>query len=248
MLRTSGDDMRGKWWLDRSGGFTLIELLTVISIIAVLASILFPVFSSARGRARQISCVSNARQVGLAVRMYVDDNNDTWPIFHAYNTGTPHLGVEVALLPYVKATELFKCPDDSGGPAIAAGGSGSYYRAFGSSYRFTRGCFSVVQGVSTQNDQVLSSPTRIVKDGQFDMPSNTRIMRDEMLPWTSSSADPGGQKYGYAPDYYQKWHSNGATFVFADGHAEFVTSAARFDDMIVSPDGTRSIEGYWDYD
>ena len=54
-------------------GFTLIELLTVIGIIAVLAAILFPVFATVRGKARQTACVSNLRQIGMAVQMYAQD-------------------------------------------------------------------------------------------------------------------------------------------------------------------------------
>ena len=57
----------------KTGAFTLVELLTVIGIIAVLAAILFPVFATVRGKARQTACVSNLRQIGMAVQMYAQD-------------------------------------------------------------------------------------------------------------------------------------------------------------------------------
>ena len=66
--------------------FTLIELLVVIAIIAILAAILFPVFANAREKAREVSCISNLRQIGTAVRMYVQDYDESFPIFHACDT------------------------------------------------------------------------------------------------------------------------------------------------------------------
>lgn len=64
----------------RQRAFTLVELLVVIAIIAVLAAILFPVFASAREKARQTACLNNAKQLGLAFTMYLNDHDDTYPL------------------------------------------------------------------------------------------------------------------------------------------------------------------------
>jgi prepilin-type N-terminal cleavage/methylation domain-containing protein/prepilin-type processing-associated H-X9-DG protein len=69
-----------------SGGFTLTELLVVVGIMAVLAALIFPVFAQAREQARKSLCLSNLRQIGLALSMYVDDHDGFFP-----NTGDPYL-------------------------------------------------------------------------------------------------------------------------------------------------------------
>jgi prepilin-type N-terminal cleavage/methylation domain-containing protein/prepilin-type processing-associated H-X9-DG protein len=230
-------------------GFTLIELLVVIAIIAILAAILFPVFSQARERARVATCISNARQIGLAVRMYVQDYDETFPIFHAYNSQPPagqpgHLGVEVSLEPYTKSPKVFRCPSDVGSPYQQRDvpGTNSYWQAYGSSYRFQRQCFTIICGFSTQNNLEVCSNfgwrQQVVTDASFRFPAQTRIIRDEMFPFFSRTV-PGYEKYGYdfdpPYDYFRMWHPQGGSCVFADGHAEFVVSSKEYDEALTSP-------------
>jgi len=104
-------------------GFTLIELLVVIAIIAILAAILFPVFAQAREKARAISCLSNAKQLGLGELMYNQDYDEKYtPGANPYGLGNGWAG---ELYPYIKSVGLFKCPDDpsttQNGTAISYG-------------------------------------------------------------------------------------------------------------------------------
>ncbi|HOM73182.1 MAG TPA: prepilin-type N-terminal cleavage/methylation domain-containing protein, partial [Armatimonadota bacterium] len=114
-------------------GFTLIELLVVIAIIAILAAILYPVFSSAREKARQIRCLANMKELGCAFVQYTSD----WkalpgggPCHRADTSGTnPHGDWVIArsssyyvntmdirngsLFPYTKSTGIYICPSDT---------------------------------------------------------------------------------------------------------------------------------------
>lgn len=112
------------------GGFTLIELLIVIAILALLASLLFPVLAQARASARAVVCSSNMRQTGIAISLYAADYDGYYPVavdpadrftpqiwngipeFKALIPELPWL--HEVLLPYVKSKELFHCPSDIG--------------------------------------------------------------------------------------------------------------------------------------
>ena len=89
-------------------GFTLIELLVVIAIIAILAAILFPVFARAREKARQTSCLSNLKQIGLAVMMYAQDYDECYPEPYTPFTNWPLW--QDTIQPYMKNTQLLICP------------------------------------------------------------------------------------------------------------------------------------------
>ena len=119
-------------------GFTLIELLVVIAIIAILAAILFPVFAKAREKARQTSCLSNMKQLGLAAMQYAQDYDELLPrinIAVAANTYYLPNGVlapntamlwHTIIFPYVKNIGVFTCPSDSYKYAGEYTGGGSY--------------------------------------------------------------------------------------------------------------------------
>ncbi|HVK05206.1 MAG TPA: DUF1559 domain-containing protein [Armatimonadaceae bacterium] len=102
--------------------FTLIELLVVIAIIAILAAILFPVFAQARQKARQAACLSNMKQIGLAVMQYAQDYDELFVPSETYPTGSSAAGImswPTMLDPYVKSQDVFVCPGADEAPKSA---------------------------------------------------------------------------------------------------------------------------------
>jgi len=98
----------GKDWTSRSG-FTLIELLVVIAIISILASMLMPVFARARAKGRQTACLSNVKQLSLALKMYSQDYDEMYPWG---NSGV--LFWHDAIFPYTHNKQILRCPDRKG--------------------------------------------------------------------------------------------------------------------------------------
>ena len=97
------------------GGFTLIEMLVVVAIISLLAAILFPVFSAVREKARAASCASNLKQIGLGLMQYQQDYDEQMPIGAYYtpaNTTSLGAGWYGSIYPYVKSTDVARCPSD----------------------------------------------------------------------------------------------------------------------------------------
>jgi prepilin-type N-terminal cleavage/methylation domain-containing protein/prepilin-type processing-associated H-X9-DG protein len=101
-------------------GFTLIELLVVIAIIAILAAILFPVFAQARDRARASACISNERQIGSALMMYIQDYDEAFPRVTFFSKSGGNWGFagdmtytwKNAIRPYLKSLDVLACPSN----------------------------------------------------------------------------------------------------------------------------------------
>ena len=126
----------------RRCGFTLLELLVVVAIIAILAAILFPVFSRARENARRSSCQSNLKQIGLGLYQYLQDYDEIMPRSYygtssgADKTTSPKYKWMDAIYPYVKSEQIFVCPSETNASYrysgnLAAGEESDDYGSYG---------------------------------------------------------------------------------------------------------------------
>jgi prepilin-type N-terminal cleavage/methylation domain-containing protein len=171
--------------------FTLIELLVVITIIAILAAILFPVFANAKAAAKKTKCINNLSQIGKSIALYMADVDDLFP--HAVDPSDKYAPqiwghnpiwqnqianmpmLHEALQPYMKSKEIFECPSDNGTRVLdnhfpdTLNTTPSMYRYYGSSYFFrTEIAF------------------RQFSDTSFQLPSQVNVLFDGAGHWHGS--------------------------------------------------------------
>ncbi len=186
-------------------GFTLIELLVVIAIIAILAAILFPVFAQAREKARQAACLSNCKQIGLAMMAYTQDYDECYLTVDSCDAHGAHEHCHWfdLLMPYVKSEQLFVCPSFKLGDAATTYMVTDYiingWLSHGKSLAFFKSSASQI-----------ATAERAVGYADEDYHPHQDIEPDEPYDpaWSSAIAS--------------ERHAMGGVYTFADGHAKWL--------------------------
>ncbi|MGQ9880831.1 MAG: prepilin-type N-terminal cleavage/methylation domain-containing protein [Armatimonadota bacterium] len=216
-----------------SSAFTLIELLVVIAIIAILAAILFPVFAQAREKARQTVCLSNMKQMGWAVNMYLQDYDEAFPLDSHTGTNAPWVWLRT-LEPYTRTKLLYRCPSDPS----------TNWEVPLPGYRTTRKTSYVTNfwmlprlGV----DDLTTYCTGFNTLASIRAPARTIYISEQRTNSTGDHYHSGAWRWPnqcgtFIPvedELAMTWHLGGTNYTFVDGHAKWM----RFE-QTWTPDGS----------
>jgi prepilin-type N-terminal cleavage/methylation domain-containing protein/prepilin-type processing-associated H-X9-DG protein len=210
-------------------GFTLIELLVVIAIIAVLAAILFPALTSAKDVARKSKCLNNMKQMGLAVRMYMDDNDGVFPLDSHWSPFDVWLkGLET----YNRSKLLYRCPSDKSRnfdkPLPGWEGTDKIRKtSYGTNFYMAPVKPQEAGGLPLTKQTWSHGFTKL---SDFANPSKTIYICETARDSTSDHVHPAwwrmpnsdGNFIPYGKEVATDFHNSGSNYVFVDGHAAWM--------------------------
>jgi len=229
---------------ERKKGFTLIELLVVIAIIGILAAILFPVFARARENARKAACMSNLKQIGLGMMMYIQDFDETFPVAWQSWVPTDRMYWYQIIDPYIKNQQVFVCP--TAGQIVDSDGNVQYSGGYGYNIAGTAKSTATGNGFGYRNQGNWWTPsgTGPVKLSAVDEPANTIQITD---PASFGYTSNGLFAVGYSTSQYiPVLHggrvgpfaggestavpplTGGGNYLFADGHVKFLNASQAY--------------------
>jgi prepilin-type N-terminal cleavage/methylation domain-containing protein/prepilin-type processing-associated H-X9-DG protein len=234
--------------------FTLIELLVVIAIIAILAAILFPVFAQAKAAAKASSCLSDTKQLNLALMQYMIDNDDVNPLteFYTVSTGkwagasvtTPadvfgHTPTRDAfwsnsVLPYIKNLQIYTCPAATRSRSDVFGVTIDQAKGYTYSLTFN-GYLNQWPASGTNTPAGLITFSEGLGVGTMPRYANAFPLLISNTGWEGlfiaddSGATHCAQPYGYSFNYDASWwvHSKGSNYTYADGHSKYVQNPSQ---------------------
>ena len=206
--------------------FTLIELLVVIAIIAILAAVLFPVFSRARLRAQQASCLSNLKQIQLALLMYASDYDCTGPV--EVKVGTARIQWPSQLLVYNSSLQLYLCPSDPAPFAMTVPPNTVPWLSYGRNDRYDLNGTGLRQDTLAYPSEMFSVMDALKQDVSYKKP----------LALTLPIITPNGLADSCR-------HSRGVNVAYEDGHAKWLALDALPDPASGNPPPYSPARHFW---